>query len=541
MDMVQEFAGQRVGMKMAERVKRVKSPRLFAAIDIGSHKLKMKIVEACPEGEIRTLDTVDRLIPLGRDTFNDGKLSFDSVKRTCEAIQSFKRLMTDYGVKEWRMVATSAIREAENRDYMIDRIRLQTDFDTEIINNSQEKFLTYKAIKWQVDNHKAINTNDPTLILNISAGSIQLLLTENNLLVSSQSLKLGALRIKESIARLEKHPLNFTRVLEEYIGAHIENVEYLKSTHEITNFVIVSGELEYILSLLGKSTGGVTILSRDDFEEIYDLIIHKTTRTISEEYGIPYADAELFVPSLLLIREFFGKTSSDKIVIPNVSLVDGMIVERFNGDLSNGRYIDFDADTLSYVRNLADRYRYNKRHCEYVEHAALQMFDKLKPVHGLGERERFLLQIACVLHDIGKFIGADPHFIHSYNIINASQLLGLSDDELWMVSSIARYHSIETPSFSSAGLNRMEKPLQIKTMKLIAIIRMADALDTSHKQKLRIKSLAVREDQFEIITTTREETVLEYWTFQMKAEFFTEVYGLKPQLVIQNSMAETNL
>jgi len=120
-------------------------PRLFAAIDIGSYRLKMKIVEVTPEGRIRDLETVDHLILLGRDTFNDGKLSFESVKKTCEAIQGFKRLMADYGVTEWRVVATSALREAANRDFMIDRIKFQTGFDVEIINNSQEKFLTYKA------------------------------------------------------------------------------------------------------------------------------------------------------------------------------------------------------------------------------------------------------------------------------------------------------------------------------------------------------------------------------------------------------------
>lgn len=518
-----------------------RQPKLFAAVDIGSHKLKMKIVEASKEGAVNTLETVDLLVPLGRDTFNDGKLSFNSVKRTCEAIQSFKRLMTDYGVKEWRMVATSAIREAENRDFMIDRIRLQTGFQVEIINNSQEKFLTYKAIKWQLSNHKIMDTGEPTLILNISAGSIQLLLAENNLLVSSQSLKLGALRIKESIARLEKHTLNFTRVLEEYIEAHIENVEYLKSSTEITNFVIVSSELEYIMSLLGVTAKGATSLSRDEFERLYDIIINKTTKAIAEEYGVSYSDAELFVPTVILIRKFFEKTSSDKIIIPSVSLVDGIVVERFNCMGAASSCIDYNADILCYVRNLAGRYKYNKKHSEYVEGAALHMFDKLSAMHGLGSRERFLLQIACLLHDIGKYIGADPHYVYSYNIINASQLLGLSDDELRMVASIARYHSLETPGFDSTGITKLETPQRIGAMKLIAIIRMADALDTSHKQKLKVRSLAIHEDQFIIKADSLEEAVLEHWTFQMKAEFFTEVFGLKPQLIIRNRMAETNL
>ena len=514
-----------------------RQPKLFAAIDIGSHKLKMKIVEASPDTGVKVLETADHLIPLGRDTFNDGKLSFESVKKTCDAIQGFKRLMVDYGVKEWRVVATSAIREASNRDYMIDRIKLQTGFDVEIINNSQEKFLAYKAIKWQLNNNKIMDNNDPTLILNIGAGSIQLLLSENNLLVSSQSLKLGALRIKESIAKLEKHTLNFSRVLEEYIEAHIENVEYLKSTHEITNFVIISGELEYLLNIAGvNSASGVAVVKQSEFQHVYDSVLNKTTKAIAEEYDYSFADAELFAPSLILIRKFFEKTSSDRIIIPSVSLVDGIVIERFNCSSKEGSCIDFNADILSYVRKLADRYKYNKKHSEYVESSCLQIFDSLSGIHGLKRNERFLLQTAAILHDVGKYIGADPHYVYSYNIINASQLIGLSDDELRMVASIARYHSLETPNFQSSGLIKLNTEERIKAMKLIAIIRVADALDTSHKQKLKLMNMVVREDQFVMRVEAQEEAILENWTFQMKAEFFTEVFGLKPQLIIKNRM-----
>ncbi len=514
-------------------------PKLFAAIDIGSHKLKMKIVETNHEGEFRTLEVADLLIPLGRDTFNDGKLSFESVKKTCEAIQGFKRLMTDYGVKEWRIVATSAIREASNRDFMIDRIRLLTGFDVEIINNSQEKFLTYKAIKWQLQNSQAIKSQEPTLILNISAGSIQLLLSESNLLVSSQNLKLGALRIKESIAKLEKHTLKFSKVLEEYIEAHIENVEYLKSSNEVTNFVLVSAEFEQLLTVLGLlSPLKVMTLDKQHFDTIYNEILTMTNQSITEKYGISLAEAELFVPALILIRKFFEKTSHKKMVIPNVSLVDGMIVERVNAHEKKENKMDFNQDILSYVRKLAERYKYNKKHSEFVEEASLMVFDRMASIHGLMKRARFLLQIAALLHDTGKYIGSDPHYVYSYNIINAAQIIGLSDDELSIVASVARYHSHEAPSFDSSGINKLSTKDKITAMKLIAIIRIADALDTSHKQKLKILSMDIKEGRFVIKGEVSEEFVLEQWTFQMKAELFTEVFGIETALQIKNKLLE---
>ncbi|NLU32392.1 MAG: hypothetical protein GXX04_07200 [Clostridiaceae bacterium] len=515
--------------------------RLFAAIDIGSHRLKMKIIEASPDGRIKDLETVDHLIPLGRDTFNEGKLSFESVKKTCEAIRGFRRLMADYGVQEWRAVATSAIREAANRDCMIDRIRHQTGFDVEIINNSQEKFLTYKAVKWQLENEGAMDTGEPTLILNIGAGNLLLHLMENGLLASSQNLKLGALRIKESIAKIEKHTLNFSRVLEEYIEAHIESVEYLKSSNEVKNFVVVSGELDFLANIAGPhACKKVVSLDKDLFESICSKAMNKTPRALEEEYDISLADAELFVPSLILIRKFLDKTCSDRIIIPCVSLVDGLIIDRFNCCDGMGFCMDFKADILSCVRKLAARYRSNEKHINYVEDAALRIFDRLTGIHGMGEKERFILQIASILHDVGKFIAADPHSVYSFNIINASQILGLSDDELRMTAFIARYHSLDAPDLESGELAELGTDESIKTMKLIAIIRMADAMDTSHKQKLKISSMDISEDQFIVRVESWEEAVLENWTFNMKSEFFSEVFGLNPQMVIKNRMVGGN-
>ncbi len=511
--------------------------RLFAAIDIGSHKLKMKIVEINGKGEVRVLETAELLIPLGRDTFNDGKLSFGSVKKTCEAIQGFKRLMGDYGVKEWRIVATSAIREASNRDFMIDQVHMKTGLDVEIINNSQEKFLTYKAFKWHLRNHRLIKAGEPTLMLNIGAGSIQLLLSENNLLVSSQSLKIGSLRIKEAISRLQKHTLHFSKVVEEYIESHIDNVEYLKSSSEIPNFVLVSAEFEYLMNVmkLGASKEDLTI-DKPHFDSIYDTILDKTTLSIAEEYGVSLSDAELFVPSLILIRKFFEKTSNEKIILPSVSMVDGIIVERLNDLLPASKKMDFNLDILSYVRILANRYKYNRKHCEFVEKASLTIFDRLSEVHGLTNKERFLLQMTALLHDTGKYIGADPHDVYSYNIINAAQIIGLSDREQQMVATVARYHSMEFPEFNSPDMIKMDTRDQITAMKLIAIIRIAEALDTSHKQKIKLTQAGVKEDRFLIKAEVSEEVVLEQWTFQMKAEFFKEVFGMETSLKIKNRL-----
>ena len=147
-----------------------------------------------------------------------------------------------------------------------------------------------------------------------------------------------------------------------------------------------------------------------------------------------------------------------------------------------------------------------------------------------------MLQMTALLHDTGKYIGADPHDVYSYNIINAAQIIGLSDREQQMVATVARYHSMEFPEFNSPDMIKMDTRDQITAMKLIAIIRIAEALDTSHKQKIKLTQAGVKEDRFLIKAEVSEEVVLEQWTFQMKAEFFKEVFGMETSLKIKNRL-----
>jgi exopolyphosphatase / guanosine-5'-triphosphate,3'-diphosphate pyrophosphatase len=389
--------------------------RQFAAIDIGSHRLQMKIVEISREGRVRDLENVDLLVPLGRDTFSDGKLSFESVRATCDAIAGFARLMKDYGVVQSRVVATSALREASNRDYMIDQIRMLTGFDVEIINNAQEKFLTLQAVKQRLMASPLVSREEALLVLDIGAGSIQLSLFEGMHLVTSQSMKIGALRIQEAMSRIEQHTLRFASVLEEYIEAHVESVEPFRGSGLATRFAVVTGESEAIARLSARehqadlvSVDGMTVIPRELFERVYHKAVDQSAEELAARCGISQAGADVIAPALILIRKFFDKSGTQEVILPHVTLVDGLVAE-YAGTLSDrSEQAAFEADILSNAVHMARRYAYNSTHTAYVVQASLLLFDKLRPIHGMKPRDRFLLHVAALLHDIGKFIAADP-------------------------------------------------------------------------------------------------------------------------------------
>ena len=100
--------------------------RIFAAIDVGSFELELGIYEMTYKTGIRRIDHVRHVIALGKDTYSTGKISYELVEEMCQVLEEFVQIMKSYKVKDYRAYATSAMREAHNRQIILDQIRVRT-------------------------------------------------------------------------------------------------------------------------------------------------------------------------------------------------------------------------------------------------------------------------------------------------------------------------------------------------------------------------------------------------------------------------------
>ena len=504
---------------------------IIGAIDVGSHALRMKIVEIKAKEEFKTLEMVRQPVSLGRDTFAMGKVSFETVNKTCNMLKGFKQLMTEYNIQAYRAVATSAIREAQNRSYIIDQIKLKTELDIDVIDTSEERFLTYKSIRKRIQNDKALR-EEGVMIVDIGSGSMQVSIYSHHCLTFSQNIKIGSLRVREMLSSLEGRTLNFSKILEEYIAGNIDRLKIFQAQEEevIKHFIAIGVGISTIARLCNDTVyyGDLRYISREKFEAIYQEILYKSGYAIGKEYNISLETADLLLPSMMIFKKFLDTTIAQGLIAPLISLTDGIIMDIADKRFDLKQEQAAVQDIVSSVRVLAKRYRYDQAHAEDVERKSLMIFDALKKLHGLGNRERFLLQLSAILHDIGKFINMTRHYIHSYEIIMASDLIGITKDELEIIANVARYHSKVVPANDHPNFRKLSEKNRVVVAKLVAIIRIADGLDRSHRQKIKDIKITVNEKEIIIKVDALEDIVLEKWTVETKAEFFQEVFGITP-------------
>ena len=228
---------------------------------------------------------------------------------------------------------------------------------------------------------------------------------------------------------------------------------------------------------------------------------------------------------------------AENVVILGMDLGDGLAYDfAERKKLLRPRH-NFENDIVEAARNIARRYHTNRSHTQMMEKAALTLFDKTKSVHGLGKRERLLLQISVLLHDCGKYINMAQSSECSYNIIMATEIIGLSHMEREIVANIVRFNSGDVMDFEElASGSLLERAEYMTIMKLTAILRLANALDRSHKQKIKDIRVTVKDDHtMQILADTAEDLTLEQVLFQEKSELFEEVYSIRPILKARKS------
>ena len=155
----------------------------------------------------------------------------------------------------------------------------------------------------------------------------------------------------------------------------------------------------------------------------------------------------------------------------------------------------------------------------------------------MKERERLLLQMAVMLHDVGKYISFNNVADSSYNIIMSNEIIGLSHIEREMVALIAKYNTAVLPSYDELVMESSLSAEQYLTVsELTAIVRLANALDRSHLQKIQSIRAVLKERELHLSLTVGRDFTLEQGLCQDKLDFFNEVFSIQPIIKMKRQM-----
>ena len=493
------------------------APR-FAAIDVGSNALRLRIVEASGPAEWSDVTQSRAPVRLGREVFVTKRLSPSVLGDACRALRDFRETMDQHGVVAYRAVATSAVREASNGATLVERARREAGIDLEVIEGVEEARIVKEAVGRQV------RFESPALLIDVGGGSTELTLVERGKPTFSTSLPLGTVRLLETyLAGSGAIDRTAQRLVREAIDRALSPALPMLLRARITHLVGTGGNIDALASLCA---GGARAADVALMKALLAKLVTMTPAARERAYGLRPDRADTIVPAAMIFVRIAEALEAAEIGAPGVGVKEGILYELVDRHFRVWDAEGHGAAVLDACRRLGRKYRFDEAHGEKVAALAGQLFDDLATVHRFGARERMLLSAASLLHDVGDFIRYDGHHKHGYYVILHSDIMGLSPEERAIVANVARYHRKSAQSESHPNFRELGKDARGVVRGLAAILRLADALDREHRGKVTSVRATVGKSRVRLHLAGAQDRELEEWTVLAKAELFREVFAL---------------
>jgi exopolyphosphatase/guanosine-5'-triphosphate,3'-diphosphate pyrophosphatase len=515
----------------------------FAALDLGSNALRLRIVEAHAaasgreqlsllpptEGNAawREVVSLRASVRLGSEVFVTGRLAMASIGQACEALREFRQSMDDAKVDAYRATATSAVREASNGAILVERARREAGIDLEVIEGVEEARLIQLAVVRRLG-----LADKRALLVDVGGGSTELTYLDHGRSAWATSLPIGTVRLLEMYLRgVKTVERGRQKLLVEGVDrALAEAVPALKKL-PFEVMVGTGGSVDTLSELCpvkGGHAGYPRAVDVGAMKTLLGKLFALSPEQRRETFGLRPDRADTIVTAASIFLRVAELFKIPAIVAPGVGLKEGILEELID------KYFDR-WDKESEARSVVDgclrlgkRYGFDQEHGELVASLATSLYDDLADYHGFGERERLLLRAAALLHDIGDYVRYDGHHKHSYYLINNSDIMGLTPEERAVVANVARYHCKSPPDPSHPNFRDLDKESRSKVRSLAAILRISDALDREHLGK--VKSARAEIDgkgrRVHLQLTGDEDRELEEWTVRAKSELLRDVFDL---------------
>ena len=506
----------------------------FAAIDIGSNSIKLVVVDAAASDSFAVLAREREVVRLGHETFLKGHLSRAAIVRATECIQRLRSIAEARGAQKIVATATAAVREANNSANLLRAIELKTGIKVEVLSGIEEARLIGLAASYGCG-AKGV----ATLNVDIGGGSTELSIFRDGQPITLLSMKLGAVGLTERFLTSDPPRSKAVNELRSEVYSALERPARELQEFEWDNVTGTSGTILAIGNSLRRQSAGdqmarpaQTMIRLRDLSEFNNSLASMTVAERRDAAGLTVRRAEIIVAGGLVLEGTMRALGIKSLSTCEWALREGVIIDRLRDWEAQSRppMPDIADQKLRGVHAVGKRFGYEEAHSHQVARLAETIFDALASSTNLTRHQRLLLSAAALLHDVGYHIAHESHHKHSLYLIENSELTGFSERERAVIANIARYHKGSLPKEHHPNYAALSVADRLTVSRLAGILRVADAMDRRHDN--RVQNLLCRRvrNQIHIQATSALECGNELTEAERRVKLFESAFRCKIKL-----------
>jgi exopolyphosphatase/guanosine-5'-triphosphate,3'-diphosphate pyrophosphatase len=476
----------------------------------------MIVVGYVPHQTYKLLDEIREAVRLAHGIGSDGNLQLVPMNRAIKTMRLFHQMCRGIGVDRIVPVATSAVREATNREEFLQRVKDEAGLEFRVLSAHEEAYYGFLG---------AINTLDvhDGCVVDIGGGSTQVSQAYRRQMGQTISRPIGAVRLTDRFVKSDPISSRDYRELQKAISAQFDNVPWLDGIGG--TLAGIGGTIRALAEIDQKMRNHPIDRVHGHIlkaERVFELIETFRSLTLKQRESLPGLSrdrADLILAGASILAEVMRRGQFAQIMISGQGLREGVFFEHF----THGRS-PLIPDIRSFsVYNLARMYHYEAIHSAKVRDLALSMFDQMHPMHGYGADVRELLGHAAILHDIGNAVNYYDHHKHGAYLILNSTMQGFSHREVAILALLVRYH--RKGDVSTESLKQVLSPGDDELVaKMSAILRLAEFLERRKSQVVQDVTVELG-PIVKIITIAAGDNALEVWDANRAAGLFRKAFG----------------
>ena len=490
----------------------------IAIIDLGTNSVRFDVHEIISARRIRQLHREKLMIRLGQGVFLGGRLDSDAIHRTLQAFSSFKLVAKKLQVQKIVAFGTSVLREASDGPKLLDQIRRRSGIEVRVISGVEEA----RLISLGILSHQGFGSK-PVALVDIGGGSTEVSFCRGKKTISALSLPLGSARLQqvfllkspprpESVAQLRKH-------IRGLIAAETVDASWKKTGAVVGS----SGTIRAIMKLL--KSGGATYKA---LQKLNEKMVAMTTSELLATAGMEAKRVDMILAGSLLLEEIMRATRATKLLVTDYTLRDGILEEELNlyRKHARSRIVLHLSDLYDKAKNFGLDEKVLTRSVLLAEN----LFDRLKPVHQMSSSWRIYLTAAMIFRNCGESVSMIRSGIHSYYIVKNFDLPAIEPWEAELIAQLCFY--CEGGKIEPGLLPfRKEKDRYVAFVKLLALLRVADGLDSGPQTHVKMDRVVLTRQSVQIAISGRNLTDLEAIRVDRKKELFEQVFRRKLKVV----------
>lgn len=505
------------------------SPDLRAAVHIGASHTSMIILRINRDGSEERIDFLEKNIPLGRDIFGSGHVRPTTIEQAVRVIRGFQSVLAELGLPDIpvRAVTTNTLDEATNAEAFLNRLHIACHWHFESLDDGEMTRLVFLKTRRRLRDTPSMQKRN-TLVAHVGPGNARLIISKKGQIVGYQSYRLGTHRCWERVQSPDLTGEPIIRLIREQITGLIAQIHYDFRDEDIEDLVMIGTEIQMLAPFLSKPAR-----TKSRYHTLRQLTSELAALTEPErvrKYHLDYQTAGTVLPALVINAAIAEAFELDSLRVSRSDYEEGLLTDLAHPDAAHE---ELKSQLLHSAQLTAQKFGCDLRHVSHVAFLCSRLFEQTSSLHQLKESDALLLEVAAILHEVGNHISPKSHEIHGLYIIRHSEIFGLSDPDRLLVALITRYHRKATPQLSHADYRQLSPADRIRVAKLSALLRVADALERTHSQRVKDLTVSLSGDRATLHLEGIVDASAERLALPTKADLFQSLFGMP--VILQES------